>query len=53
MFKSTNKMDLKARECFYLGPARNHSGESKPVLVLTGKVVITRNIESSVHNRVT
>ena len=43
-FKLTNKMDPKARECFYLGPARNHPSESKRVLVRTGKVIITRNV---------
>ena len=40
----TNKMDPKAKECFYLGPARNHPSESKRVLVRTGKVIITRNV---------
>ena len=35
-------MDPKARECFYLGPARNHPRERKRVFVLTGKVIITR-----------
>ena len=39
-----NKMDPKARECFYLGPARNHSNESKRVLVHTRKVIVTRNV---------
>ena len=43
-FKRTIKMDLKAREYFYLGPARNHPSESKRGLVRTGKVVITRNV---------
>ena len=43
-FKHKNKMDPKARECFYLGPARNHPSESKRVLVRTGKVIITRNV---------
>ena len=43
-FKRANKMDHKARECFYLGPARNHPSESKRVLVRTGKVIITRNV---------
>ena len=42
-FKRANKMDPKARECFYLGPARNHPSESKRVLVRTGKMIITRN----------
>ena len=42
--KRMNKMEPKARECFYLGPARNHPQESKRVLVDTGKVVITRNV---------
>ena len=42
-FKRTNKIDPKARECFYLGPARNHPSESKRVLVRTEKMVITRN----------
>ena len=37
-------MDLKARECFYLSPVRNHPSESKRVLVRTGKVIITRNV---------
>ena len=35
--KRMNKMDPKARECFYLGPARNHLKESKRVFVHTGK----------------
>ena len=43
-FKRTNKMDPKARECFYLGPARNYPSKSKRVLVRTGKVIITRNV---------
>ena len=43
-FKRTNKMDANARECFYLGPTRNHPSESKRVLVRTGKVIITRNV---------
>ena len=43
-FKRINKMDPKARECFFLGPARNHSSESKRVLVRTGKVIITINV---------
>ncbi|CAM9569949.1 unnamed protein product [Ascophyllum nodosum] len=43
-FKRTNKIDPKARECFYLGPARNHLNESKRVLVRTEKVIITINI---------
>ena len=43
-YKRMNKMDPKARECFYLGPARNHPRESKRVFVLTGKVIITRNV---------
>ena len=42
-FKRANKMDPKAKECFYLGPARNQPSESKRVLVRTGKVIITRN----------
>ena len=43
-YKRMNNMDPKARECFYLGPARNHPRESKRVFVLTGKVIITRNV---------
>ena len=43
-FKRTNKMDPKARGCFYLGPARNHPSESKRVLVRTGRVIITGNV---------
>ena len=43
-FKRTNKMDPKAGECFYLGPARNHPSESKRVLVRTGKVITTKNV---------
>ena len=43
-FKRSNKMDPKARECFYLGPARDHPSESKRVLVRTGKVIIIRNV---------
>ena len=40
-----NKMDPKARECFYLSPARNHSSESKRVLVHSRKkVIVTRNV---------
>ena len=35
-------MYSKARECFYLGPARNHLGESKRMLVRTVKVITTR-----------
>ena len=38
-----NKMDPKARKCFYLGPARNHPRESKRVFIHTRKVIITRN----------
>ena len=44
MFKRANKMYPKARERFYLGPARNHPSESKRVLVRTGKIIIARNI---------
>ena len=43
-FKRKNKMGPKARERFYLGPARNHPSEKERVLVRTGKVVITRNV---------
>ena len=44
-FKRANKMDPKARECFYLGSTRDHPSESKRVLVRTGKkVIITRNV---------
>ena len=43
-FKRANKMDPKARECFYLEPARNHPRKSKRVLVRTEKVIITRNV---------
>ena len=43
-YKRMNKMDPKARECFHLGPARNHPRESKRVFVHTGKVMITRNV---------
>ena len=39
-----HKMDPKVRECFYLGPARNHPRESKRVFMLTGKVIITRKV---------
>ena len=42
--KCTNKMGPKARECFYLRPARNHPRESKRMFVDTGRVVITRNV---------
>ena len=31
-YKRMNKMDPNARECFYLGPARNHPRESKRIL---------------------
>ena len=37
-------MYFKARECFYLGPARNHLGESKRMLVRTVKVITTKKI---------
>ena len=37
-------MDSKARECFYLSPARNHPSESKRVLVHSRNVVVTRNV---------
>ena len=43
-YKRMNKMDLKARKCFYLGSARNHPRESKRVFIHTEKVIITRNI---------
>ena len=43
-FKRGNKVDPKARECFYLGPARNHPSESKRVVVRTGKVITARNV---------
>ena len=43
-FKCMNKMDPKAREYFYLGPARNHPRESKRVFVHTAKVIMTRNV---------
>ena len=43
-YKRMNKMDPKARGCFYFGPARNHPRESKRVFVHTGKVIITRNV---------
>ena len=46
-------MDSRATESFYLGPARNHSGESKRVLVRREMVIIARNAKSSVYNRVT
>ena len=29
---------------FYLGPTKNHPRDSKRVFVLTGKVIITRNV---------
>ena len=37
-------MYSKARKYFYLGPARNHLGESKRMLVRTVKVITTRKI---------
>ena len=43
-FKRTNKIDPKAREYLYLGPARNRLSESKHVLVRKEKVNITRNV---------
>ena len=43
-FKRTNKVDPKARGCFYLGLTRNHPSESKRVLVRKGKVITTRNV---------
>ena len=42
--KRKTKMDPKARECFYLSPARNHPSESKRVLVHSRKVIVTRNV---------
>ena len=42
--KRTNKMDPKARECFYPSPTRNHPSESKRVLVHSRKVIVTRNV---------
>ena len=43
-FKRTNKMDPKARESFYLSPARKYPREGKRVLVRTGKLIMTRNV---------
>ena len=43
-YERMNKMDPKARECFYLSPARNHTSESKRVLVYSRKVIVTRNV---------
>ena len=37
-------MDPKAKECLYLGAARNHLSESKRVLVRTIEVIRTRNV---------
>ena len=42
-YKRMNKMDPKARECFYLSPARNHLSESKRVLVHSRKIIVTMN----------
>ena len=39
-----DKIDPKARGCFYLSPARNHPSESKRVLVHSRKVIVTRNV---------
>ena len=39
-----NTMDPKARECFYLSPARNHPSESKRVLVRSRNVIVPRNV---------
>jgi len=39
-----NKMDSKARESFYLRPARNHPSKNKGVLVHSRKVIVTRNV---------
>ena len=43
-YKRMNKMGPKARICFYLGSTKNHPRDSKRVFVLTGKVIITRNV---------
>ena len=50
-YKRMDKMDPKAREYLYLGPARNHPRESKRVFVHTGKVIITINVTSGAHVR--
>ena len=42
--KPMNKMDPKARACFYLVLARNNPTESKRVLVDSGNVIVTRNV---------
>ena len=46
--KPMNKMDPKARACFYLVPARNNPTESKRVLVDSGNVIVTRNVQYAV-----
>ena len=48
--ESIKKMDPKAREYFYPGPARNHPRESKRVFVHTEKGLITRNV-ACIHVR--
>ena len=42
--KRTNKMDSKARECFYLVHTGNHPKDSKHVLVRTGTVMILKHV---------
>ena len=42
--RTTNKMEPKARECFYLGSARNHQRVRKSLFVHTGKVIVARNV---------
>ena len=43
-YKRMNKIDPKARQCFYPGSARNHPRESKRIFVHTGKVIMARNV---------
>ena len=43
-YKRFNEMDPKARDYFYLSPARNHPSESMRVLVNSRNVIVTRNV---------
>ena len=40
----TNKLQPKAQECFYLGPATNHASDVYRVLVKSGSVICSRDI---------
>ena len=43
-YQRMNKTGLKARECFHLSPTRNHSSESKRVLVHIEKCIVARHV---------